>query len=269
MADDLFEEDIPESLRGYLTRLISMSKIPEEFQEAGGKCLLELLMQPENFTVKDTSEDEKLVTRFNKFSLNKLPNQFLQSKKSRSNPKKADQHKMKDFKFKSKREIFYFLTRLHQLERKHEQDLKSLRRFDTSDDAEDEEPILEWFDEECVLVLPAGRANVTHEIRRIMEQTDQFMETPSEEPDLDVEAEIHRLNFGGMPVRPKCLGDPVRLPFPFAPFGGLCFILAECPDLAVFVTQANRDRTICSLCAWTTSRRGTRPSASWAPPSGG
>lgn len=212
----MFTNEIPEELKGYFQRLISMSKIPEQFREIASKCLLELLMQPENFALKETTEDEKIITRFYKFSLNKLPNQFLQNNlKMKAVAKKREQKKMWDFQFKSKREIFYLLTRLHKLEQKRESDLKHLRNPQTNEPAEDEEPILELFDEERVSILATGNANIVHEIRRIMEQTDKFMETPHEENESNLEAEIHRLNFGGMPVQPNCLGQPVKEDFGF------------------------------------------------------
>ena len=39
---------------------------------------------------------------------------------------------------------------------------------------------------------------------------DLFEEIPQEQADLEIAAEIDRLNFGGMPMNAKCYGEKVK-----------------------------------------------------------
>jgi glutamyl/glutaminyl-tRNA synthetase len=197
-------------MKPFLFKLISLSSIPEEYYETAMKCLFELLLQPENFSIKKRNSKENIMTRFYKFSVHRLPSPFLKNdlKQSKMNLEN-DEESSWDFKFLTKKELFDFILRQDKLTKKYENDLKQLKKWEVDDESTEETPISEMFNEESILSLSIGRSNIMEEIRRIIEKTDQFTEIPQEIIDLDIDSEIQRLNFGGMPVQTKCLGEQV------------------------------------------------------------
>jgi hypothetical protein len=207
----LFNIEIPDSLKSFLQRLISLSHIPEEFHETAMKCLFELLLQPQNFRNNEKNDHEKNVTQYYKFSVHRLASPFLTNHfKQTGSSLESNQDSSWNFTFATKKELFEFILRQNKMTKKYEEDLKKLRKWDVDDEASEEAPVNEMFNEECILVLPAKRSNIMEEIRRTIEKTDQFVQIPQQENDLDIDSEIQRLNFGGMPVKVKCLGEQVE-----------------------------------------------------------
>ena len=201
---------IPESLKSHLSRLVSLSHIPDEFQETAARCLFELLIRPENFKNKKGETKINKLKRFHQFSLKKLPNKFLNNNfETKLNPKQTRIEKDCQYLFQDKYDFLGFIIRQNRLAKKHKLDLRNVHSWGLSE--EETEPLgaSEIFEEHVVLTLPPGRSNIIEEVRRIMETTDKFEETPEEEADLDIGAEIERLNFGGIPLDLKCLGVQV------------------------------------------------------------
>ena len=183
-----------------------MSHIPEEFLETAIKCLFELLLQPENFRLRQKNNHFSVVKRFFKTSLESVPPKFMSSEEDCSTKGRPSED---SFLFHDKFEFFEFIKRQDKLEKKLQKSLQMVKGWGGED--QEKGRAVDLFAEEKVVDLPAGQANIVEEIRRTVEKTDKFEEVPLRQDDLDLSAEIERLNFGGMPVDPHCLGQPVRV----------------------------------------------------------